>query len=117
MEGLPQYKKEERPWGDFERFTLNEQSTVKIITVKPGQQFSLQQHEHRDEVWRVLLGEGTVTVGDAAQPAKVGDTFFVARGINHRVKGGPQGIVFLEIALGEFDENDIKRLEDDYGRV
>ena len=52
MEGLSNYEKEVRPWGNFERFTLNEQSTVKIITVNPGEAFSLQVHGHREEFWR-----------------------------------------------------------------
>lgn len=118
MEGLSNYEKEVRPWGSFERFTLNEPSTVKIITVDPGQEFSLQQHEHRDEEWLILHGTGTVTVGETvATDVAPGDNFFVARGTKHRVKGGPHGIAFLEIALGQFDEQDIIRLEDDYGRA
>lgn len=117
MEGLPHYERQERPWGVFERFTLNDPSTVKIITVHAGQQLSLQRHAHRDESWRMLAGSGTVTVGEHTTEVKPGDDFFVARGQQHRVKGGPQGLVFLEIALGQFDEADIKRLADDYGRA
>lgn len=117
MQGLSNYEKEIRPWGSFERFTLNEKSTVKLIRVEPGQEFSLQQHAHRDEEWLILQGTGLVTVGEAATEVKPGDNFFVARGTLHRVKGGPEGILFLEIALGEFDEADITRLEDDYGRA
>ena len=111
------YKKEERPWGNFERFTLNEPSTVKIITVNPNQSLSLQQHEHRDEQWKILAGSGTVTVGDVQTEVQPGEEFFVARGTRHRVAGGPDGLTFLEIALGQFDENDITRFEDNYGRA
>lgn len=116
MEGLTHYEREERPWGAFERFTLNEKTTVKIITVNEGESFSLQTHEHRDEFWRVLSGTGTVHVGDTDTPAKPGDTFFSPRTTTHRVTGGVGGISFLEIAFGDFDENDIVRLEDKYGR-
>jgi len=117
MEGLSNYEKEIRPWGNFERFTLNERSTVKIITVNPGQELSLQQHAERDEEWLILQGSGTVIVGEQTTEVRPGDNFFVARGTKHRVSGGPAGVTFLEIALGEFDEADITRLEDDYGRV
>ncbi len=117
MEGLSNYEKEIRPWGNFERFTLNEKSTVKIITVNPGSQLSLQQHAHRDEEWLVLQGQGSVTVGEQVTEVKPGDNFFVVRGTNHRVSGGPEGLLFLEIALGDFDEKDITRIEDDYGRA
>lgn len=117
MEGLSHYHKEDRPWGSFERFTLNEPSTVKIITIKPGEAFSLQQHTHRDEEWKFLNGTGTVTVGDINKEVGPGDTFFVLRGTTHRVEGGKEGLQFLEIALGDFDESDIVRFEDKYGRA
>jgi mannose-6-phosphate isomerase-like protein (cupin superfamily) len=116
MDGLSNYEKEIRPWGDFERFTLNEPCTVKIITVNPNQELSLQQHEHRDESWHFLRGTGTVTISDLHIPVKEGDHFFVKRGTKHRVSGGPDGLQFLEIAEGEFDEKDITRFEDNYGR-
>lgn len=117
MNGLSNYEKETRPWGTFERFTLNEASTIKIITVSPNEQLSLQTHEHRDEHWRVLAGSGTVVVGDDTLPATVGDTFYIARGTKHRMAGGREGLVILEIATGQFDEADITRLEDKYGRI
>ena len=117
MEGLSHYKKEERPWGNFERFTANEISTVKILTVDAEQAFSLQLHEHRDEFWRVIAGSGTVHVGGTDTEARVGDQFFIPRNTKHRITGGGEGIKCLEIAFGDFDENDIKRLEDRYGRA
>ena len=117
MEGLTNYEKETRPWGGFERFTLNEKTTVKIITVNAGESFSLQTHERRDEFWRVLSGSGVIHIGDIDNDAHVGDTFFSPRHIEHRVTGGFKGLTFLEIAFGDFDESDITRLEDKYGRA
>lgn len=117
MEGLSNYEKEIRPWGNFERFTLNESTTVKIVTVNAGEGISLQTHKHRDEFWRILSGSGTVTLDSLEHEARPGDTFFCKRGMRHRVEGGPEGLVFLEIAFGDFDEGDITRLEDRYGRT
>ena len=117
MEGLAHYEKETRPWGGFERFTLNEKTTVKIITVKEGEAISLQTHEHRDEFWRVLKGSGIIHINGKDNPAHEGSMFFSPRGSDHRVTGGQGGTVFLEIAFGDFDEGDIKRLEDRYGRA
>lgn len=117
MEGLANYQKEERPWGRFERFTLNEQSTVKIITVEAGQAFSLQTHAHRSEFWYVLTGTGVVTAGEEKREAHAGDTFFIRPGEEHRVEALTERVMFLEIAFGEFDEKDITRLEDRYGRT
>lgn len=117
MEGLAHYAKEERPWGEFERFTLNEKTTVKIITVNAGESISLQTHEHRDEFWRVLKGTGVIRINGEDRDAHEGDAFFCPRGSEHRVTGGAGGTVFLEIAFGDFDEGDIERLEDRYGRA
>lgn len=108
---------EERPWGSFSRFTSNEASTVKIITIKPNESLSLQYHEKREEFWRVLSGEGEVVIGESATPALPGSEFFVGKGEKHRMSAGPQGLEVLEISFGEFDENDITRLEDVYGRI
>ena len=117
MEGLTHYEKEIRPWGGFERFTLNEKTTVKIITVDAGQSISLQTHQHRDEFWRVLKGSGTVHINGKDSEAHEGDAFFGRRGQEHRITGGPGGFTCLEIAFGDFDEADITRLEDKYGRA
>lgn len=108
---------ESRPWGKFEQFTKNENTTVKIITVNPGSPLSLQRHSKRSEFWRIIAGSGIVRVGEVDHEAKVGDEFMIETGQLHRVTGGPDGIQFLEIAYGEFDESDIERFEDQYGRV
>lgn len=117
MEGLSNYEKKIRPWGNFERFTLNESTTVKIITVSPDAALSLQTHEHRDEFWRVLSGSGIIRLGEVDYDAAPGETYYFRRGTTHRVTGGPEGMAFLEIAFGHFDESDITRLDDRYGRA
>ena len=108
--------REDRPWGYFERFTKNVPTTVKIITINQGQSLSLQYHAHRQEFWRILEGTPMVTVGDKVTSAKAGDNFIVAEHINHRIAAPLDKVVFLEIATGDFDESDIVRLDDQYGR-
>ena len=107
---------EDRPWGAFDRFTLNESSTIKVISVKPNQSLSLQTHEKRSEFWRILSGSGEVTIDGVVHPAKTGDEFEIPIGTQHRIMADADGLTFLEIALGEFVEHDEKRLEDSYGR-
>ncbi len=116
-EHLSHYVKDERPWGNFEQFTLNEKSTVKVITVKAGEAFSLQTHEHRGEFWHILSGSGEITVDTETYEAHAGDNFFVPKQTKHRVQAAQNDIVFLEITFGDFDEKDIIRLEDNYGRT
>ncbi len=106
-----------RPWGSFRRFTENEPSTVKLIDVLPGQSISLQRHTHRDEFWVILSGNPVLTIGDVTGAAAPGAEHFIPRGTLHRI-AAPSGVVvqILEIAFGYFDEHDIERLNDVYGR-
>lgn len=117
MEGLNFYEKQIRPWGNFERFTLNEKTTVKIVTVEKDGVLSLQTHSHRSEFWKIISGHGGVVIGDEYKKASPGDMFLVPEHATHRIEATEGTLVFLEIAFGEFDENDIKRLEDKYGRA
>jgi mannose-6-phosphate isomerase len=108
---------EDRPWGSFEQFTMNESTTVKILRVSTDKQFSLQKHSHRSEYWKVIEGNGIAYIGDSEREVHVGDEIEIPVGTLHRLKGGPNGIAVLEISFGSFDESDIERIEDDYGRV
>ena len=107
---------ETRPWGNFEQFTKNEPSTVKIITVKAGEELSLQYHARRSEFWKVLAGSPMITIDDAVVTARAGDEFFAPAGAKHRIAAGSESVAILEVAFGEFDENDITRIEDKYNR-
>ena len=107
----------ERPWGNFRQFTLNEPSTIKIITVKSNEILSLQSHAYRSEFWHVITGSGMVEIGEIKKETKVGDEHEIAVGEKHRLSAGPRGIQVLEIALGDFDESDIIHYEDKYGRI
>lgn len=108
---------DERPWGRFEQFTLNETTTVKIITVEPGHRLSLQRHEHRDELWTVLDVPLVVEIDGNSWHARPGEKVWIPRTISHRVSAaGDAAGRFLEVAFGEFDEDDIVRLSDDYNR-
>ncbi len=114
---LPNHYREERPWGWFERFTLNEPTTVKFLRVEAGQQLSLQKHRKREEYWRVIEGSGVAHIDGVDSEVVIGDSIEAPLGSTHRLLGGPSGITVLEIAFGEFDENDIERLDDVYGRT
>ena len=116
MNDLLHHFLEQRPWGNFEQFTLNESSTVKIITVEMGQAFSLQKHEKRSEFWKILSGEGYITHGEVREQVEVGKSYLLPEGTIHRMEATGAPVVFLEIAFGTFEESDIERLDDKYGR-
>ena len=108
---------EKRPWGGFRQYTHNEASTVKVITVNPGEVLSLQYHQHRDELWVALDPGLRVTLDDRVWEATPYEEIFIPHGSRHRMAGaGTQPSRWLEISFGEFDENDIVRIEDQYGR-
>ncbi|MFH1504791.1 MAG: phosphomannose isomerase type II C-terminal cupin domain [Candidatus Omnitrophota bacterium] len=105
-----------RPWGMFEQFTHSEPSTVKILTVNPNEALSLQYHNHREEFWKVLRGKAKIVVGDVTNQAQEGAEFFIAQGQKHQIQTDDSQVKILEISFGSFDEKDIVRLDDRYGR-
>ena len=107
---------EERPWGVFRQFIHNEPCTVKIITVKPKQFLSLQSHNKRSEFWRIVGGSGKVQIGENIFTVKKDDEYNIPVNTKHRLMGGDSVLEVLEISIGDFDENDIIRYEDKYGR-
>lgn len=113
----PESTGEHRPWGSFEQFTTNARTTVKVITVDPGARLSLQRHTHRDEQW-VILDDGVeVEVGGEVSRPPVASQVWVPRGTLHRMANvGLAPVRVLEISYGDFDEDDIERIADDYNR-
>ncbi len=107
----------ERPWGNFRQFTKNELSTVKILTVNPNEILSLQSHKKRGEFWHIISGSGFVEIGGVKKEVVSGDEYEIGIGEKHRLSAGPDGIQVLEIATGDFDEEDITHYEDKYGRI
>ena len=108
---------EERPWGNFRRFTHNTPSTVKIITVKPNEILSLQSHTRRSEFWMVISGSGVFEVDGKEYEVKKNSEQYIPINAKHRMASGDNGLEVLEIATADFEEEDIIRYEDKDGRV
>jgi mannose-6-phosphate isomerase len=108
----------EKPWGNFEQYTHNLPCTVKIITVVPGGMLSRQYHKKRDELWVVLDRGARVELDGEILHPESEEKLFIPRQTVHRLSSvGDEPVRILEISFGEFDEDDIVRLEDVYGRV
>jgi len=106
-----------RPWGKFRSYPHESAGSIKIITVKPGSSLSLQFHNHRSEFWIVLDPGLEITVGDKVWQPEVNEEIFIPRKIAHRLRCiGPDDARIMEIWIGKSEEEDIIRLEDDYGR-
>ncbi|HEY4508927.1 MAG TPA: phosphomannose isomerase type II C-terminal cupin domain [Candidatus Paceibacterota bacterium] len=106
-----------RPWGSFTRFTNNEPSTVKILHINKGEEFSLQYHTHRQEFWKIIHGNPEVIIGDKTEHPVEGEEFIIMPHTNHRISAPFGDVLVLEISKGQFDEDDIVRIEDKYNRV
>jgi len=107
-----------RPWGSYEVLSDGAGFKTKIITVRPQQRLSYQRHTRRSEHWFVVRGSGTVTLDGVDVDVTIGSSVDVPVGTPHRIKNdGHEDLVFVEVQHGEyFGEDDILRLEDDYGR-
>jgi D-beta-D-heptose 7-phosphate kinase/D-beta-D-heptose 1-phosphate adenosyltransferase len=109
-----------RPWGEFYGWNKGTQWYLKTLHIKPKKRLSLQYHNQRSEYWMLVEGDATATTGtssDALTQTKLvkNEIFHVPLGTIHRLESKKGGVV-VEIAIGDFDENDIVRLEDDFGR-
>jgi len=106
-----------RPWGKFTQYTHNQQTTVKIIEVKPQGKLSVQRHKNRDELWVPLDVGLYALIAEETIRMLPNQEYFIPRGTVHSVENlSICDCRFLEIAFGHFDEDDIERLEDKYGR-
>ncbi len=108
-----------RPWGYYEVLSDGLDHKVKRISVYPGKRLSLQRHRRRAEHWFVLRGEALVTLGEKEVFLKKGESVNIPQGEDHRIaNAGTFPLVFIEVQTGEyFGEDDIERIEDDYGRI
>jgi len=109
-------KEVKKPWGKFRQYTLNQKCTVKIITVNKNQILSKQKHKKRSEFWVALDSGLIIEVGNKKFAAKKGQEIRIPKNTIHRVSAKKKAR-FLEISFGNFDENDIERFEDKYGRI
>jgi mannose-6-phosphate isomerase-like protein (cupin superfamily) len=111
---------DERPWGSFT--VLDDElfdHKVKRIVVEPGRRLSYQRHARRSEHWFVVSGVASVTIEGVERELHAGESIDIALGQAHRCENrATTPVVFIEVQHGSyFGEDDIERIEDDYGRV
>ncbi|PIU49226.1 MAG: hypothetical protein COS92_07795 [Desulfobacterales bacterium CG07_land_8_20_14_0_80_52_14] len=111
-------REDHRPWGFYEVLSDREDHKVKRITVYPGKRLSYQRHRRRSEHWHVVAGEAVVTLNGREVPRTAGESIDIPCGAAHRISNlGNRNVVFIEVQKGDyFGEDDIERLEDDFGR-
>lgn len=111
----------ERPWGTYQTVdTVHELGfQVKRILVKPFSRLSLQYHNHRSEHWTLISGSLICQVGEDFHHLDRNQSIYVPKGVKHRmVNETNKDAILIEVQVGEsVAEDDIVRLQDDYGRV
>jgi mannose-6-phosphate isomerase-like protein (cupin superfamily) len=107
----------ERPWGTFKQYAHNQACTVSLMTVSPGQRLSLQSHGGRAELWVVIDGGALVQVGEQERICAAGEEIWIGREQKHRLScTGTTPVRVLEVAFGNWQQEDIRRYADDYRR-
>ncbi len=112
------HKKVHRPWGSYEGITNSDRFQVKRIMVNPGSKLSLQKHHHRSEHWIVVEGTALVTRGTEEILLTEDQSTYIPLGTIHRLENpGVIPLEIIEVQTGSYlGEDDIVRLEDNYGR-
>lgn len=107
-----------RPWGSYESLDEGPRFQIKRIFVRPGQRLSLQKHYHRSEHWVVVQGTAEVTIGDTVSLLQENQSTYIPAGTTHRLANpGKVPLELIEVQCGAyFGEDDIVRLDDQYGR-
>lgn len=108
-----------RPWGRYQVLDEGPGYKVKRIEVLGGKRLSYQKHASRAEHWVVVGGQAEVTLDGSRHALGPGDTIDIPAGAAHRIANPADAmLVFIEVQRGGYlGEDDIVRLEDDYGRA
>jgi len=110
---------DERPWGNFTVLDdVASDHKIKRIVVEPGKRLSYQVHAKRSEPWFLVSGVATVILDGSEYEVVAGGSIDIPVGTAHRCENrGSTPVVFIEVQHGTyFGEDDIVRLEDDFGR-
>jgi mannose-6-phosphate isomerase len=110
---------EQRPWGSYTVLDEGHHYKVKRLEILPRKRLSYQKHTQRTEYWMVVQGTASVTLEGQEITVETGATLNVPLGAAHRITNpGSETLVLIEIQRGSYlGEDDIIRLQDDYGRV
>ena len=108
-----------RPWGSYTVLEETSSFKVKRIEVLPGKRLSYQKHSQRAEHWFVVEGTAKVTLDGNEITVHTGQSIDIPIGAAHRVENpGDEELIFIEVQRGTYlGEDDIERLQDDYGRT
>lgn len=111
----------QKPWGKYMNHASGTGWHMKTLHLNPGSRLSLQRHQKREELWVLVEGDATACVGEEVEtcedvPLVPGELMRIPKGHIHRLSS-VGGATVVEVMRGEYDEEDIERFVDDYGRA
>ncbi len=108
----------EKPWGWYKVLIETDKYKVKELLVKPGHLLSYQTHKRRAEHWFIAKGEAYAIIDDKKIELMAGESVDIPVETKHRIgNNSKDDMVFIEVQTGNyFGEDDIIRIEDNYGR-
>lgn len=95
-----QVKFAEKSWGSFRVLDVEKSSMTLLVTLKEGHQMNYHSHEHRDEIWNIISGEGRTIVDGMEQKVHPGDVVTMQAGCRHTIVADTD-MKLIEVQLGE----------------
>jgi mannose-6-phosphate isomerase len=109
--------REDRPWGYYVILNESDNHKTKYIYINPNGRLSYQRHEKRHEHWFIVSGHPFITINGQQKLMSPGHSIDLKAGDLHRIEAQESPVEFIEVQTGTyFGEDDIVRIEDDYGR-
>ncbi len=110
--------KEYRPWGYYEILSESDNHKSKYLYIESNNRLSYQRHQKRHEHWFVISGHPFITINGQSRLMSPGSSVDIKAGDLHRIESQNGSVEIIEVQTGTyFGEDDIERLEDDYGRL
>lgn len=106
------------PWGSYSIIKENGLYKIKIMTILPGEETSLQLHNYRNENWTIINGKADIQIEETKSVLTTGQSIYVPKKVKHKISNtDKEMLVIIEVQSGsKLDETDILRFEDKYNR-
>ena len=90
----------EKSWGTYTVMDVEPGAMTVKLAVRAGEQMSYHSHEHREEVWTVISGTGTMILDDTEKKISTGDVLAIPKGVKHMLLAITD-MSIVEVQLGE----------------
>ena len=101
----------EKSWGSFTVLDVQEDSMTIKVELMPGHRLHYHSHEHRDEVWTVMSGEGRVIIDGMERTVRPGNVVTMPAGCKHTLIADTK-LSVIEVQIGKDISVDDKKKYD-----